>query len=55
MELLGIAVIVLIVIGLAATIGAVRSDGLGHTPPVRSEDSWSALDLPSVNYAFRIF
>ena len=55
MELLGIALIVLIVIALAATIGAVRSDGLGHTPPVRSEDSWSALDLPSVNHALRIF
>ncbi|MET1063365.1 MAG: hypothetical protein ABWX85_00165 [Arthrobacter sp.] len=55
MELLGIALIVLIVVGLAATISALRKDGLGHNPPVRSEDSWSALDLPSVNYTLRIF
>jgi hypothetical protein len=55
MELLGIALIVLIVVGLAATIAALRKDGLGHNPPVRSEDYWSALDLPSSNYTFRIF
>jgi amino acid transporter len=55
MELFGIAVIVLIVIGVAATVAALRKDGLGHNPPVRSEDYWSALDLPSSNYTFRIF
>lgn len=55
MELLGIALIVLIIAGLAATVSALRKDGLGHNPPVRSEDSWSALDLPSVNYTLRIF
>ena len=55
MELIGIALIVLIVVGLAATIAALRKDGLGHNPPVRSEDSWTALDLPSVNYTLRIF
>lgn len=55
MELLGIALIVLIVVGLAATIAALRKDGLGHNPQVRSDDYWSALDLPSTNYTFRIF
>ncbi len=55
MELIGIALIVLIIAGLAATVSALRKDGLGHNPPVRSEDSWSALDLPSVNYTLRIF
>ena len=55
MELLGIAVIVLIIAGLAATISALRKDGLGHTPPVRSDEYWMARDLPSVNYTLRIF
>ena len=55
MELIGIALIVLIVVGVAATAGALRKDGLGHNPPVRSEDYWTALDLPSTNYTFRIF
>ncbi len=32
-----------------------RNDGRGHTPPVRSEDAWSALDLPSTSYTLRIF
>lgn len=55
MELIGIALIILIVAGLAATVTALRKDGLGHNPPVRSEDYWTALDLPSTNYTFRIF
>lgn len=55
MELLGIALIILIVAGLAATVSALRNDGRGHTPPVRSEDAWTALDLPSSNYTLRIF
>lgn len=55
MELIGIALIILLVVGLAATAAALRKDGLGHNPPVRSEDYWSALDLPSTNYTFRIF
>ena len=55
MELLGIALIILILAGLAATISALRKDGLGHAPPVRSEDYWMALDLPSINYTLRIF
>ena len=55
MELLGIAVIVLIIAGLAATISALRKDGLGHTPPVRSEEYWMAHDLPSTSYTLRFF
>ena len=55
MELIGIALIILLVVGLAATAAALRKDGLGHNPPVRSEDYWSALDLPSTTYTFRIF
>ena len=34
MELIAIALIVLIVVGLAATVAALRKDGLGHNPPV---------------------
>ena len=55
MELIGIALIILIIAGVAATVSALRNDGRGHTPPVRSENEWSALDLPSVNYTLRIF
>ena len=55
MELIGIALIILVIAGLAATIAGLRNDGRGHTPPVRSEDAWSALDLPSTSYTLRIF
>ena len=55
MELLGIAVIILILAVITATISALRKDGLGHNPPVRSEEYWMARDLPSVNYTLRIF
>ena len=55
MELLGIAVIILILAIITATISALRKDGLGHNPPVRSEEYWMARDLPSVNYTLRIF
>jgi hypothetical protein len=55
MELFGIALIILILAGLAATASVLRNDGRGHTPPVRSQDAWSALDLPSTNYTLRIF
>ena len=55
MELLGIALIILVLAGVTATISALRKDGLGHTPPVRSEEYWMARDLPSVNYTLRIF
>jgi hypothetical protein len=55
MELLGIALIILIIAVVAATISALRKDGLGHTPPVRSDEYWMARDLPSVNYTLRSF
>jgi hypothetical protein len=55
MELIGIALIVLIIVGLAATVAALRKDGLGHNPPVRSEEYWMARDLPSTSYTLRIF
>lgn len=53
MELLGIALIILVLAGVTATISALRKDGLGHTPPVRSEEYWMARDLPSINYTMR--
>jgi hypothetical protein len=55
MELLGFALIILITGAVAATISGLRKDGRGHTPPVRSENDWTALDLPSVNYTLRMF
>jgi hypothetical protein len=55
MELLGIAVIILVIAVITATIAALRKDGLGHNPPVRSDDYWMARDLPSVSYTLRIF
>ncbi len=54
MELLGIAVFILIISALSATVAAVRSDGLGHTPAVRSDEDWAALELPSVSYLRRL-
>jgi hypothetical protein len=55
MEFIGFALIILISAAVAATVSGLRNDGRGHTPPVRSENEWSALDLPSVNYTLRIF
>ncbi|MEQ4518551.1 hypothetical protein ABLI39_04200 [Pseudarthrobacter sp. B907] len=55
MELIGIALIVLILAAVAATLRALRKDGLGHNPPVRSEDYWMAHDLPSTSYTLRFF
>lgn len=55
MELLGIAVIILVIAVITATISVLRKDGLGHNPPVRSEEYWMARDLPSVNYTLRNF
>ncbi|MEO5779491.1 MULTISPECIES: hypothetical protein [Arthrobacter] len=54
MELLGTALIILILSTVAATIKSLRDDGRGHTPAVRSDDDWTALDLPSVTYLRRI-
>ena len=55
MELLGIALIILIIAVVAATDLGPAKDGLGHNPPVRSDEYWMARDLPSVNYTLRIF
>ena len=55
MELIGIAVIVLIVVGVAATVAALRKDGLGHNPPgplgrllVRPGPAQQQLHLPDL-------
>ena len=53
METIGVALIVLLLVILSATIAALLKDGRGHTPPERSEKDWSALDLPSVSYTLR--
>jgi hypothetical protein len=55
METFGIILVVLLLVALAATISALLRDGRGHTPPVTSDQAWSALDLPSTNYTLRIF
>jgi hypothetical protein len=55
MEIFGIIIGLLLLIVLAATVSALLRDGLGHTPPVTSDQPWSALDLPSTNYTLRIF
>lgn len=55
MEFIGVALIILISTACAATVPALRNDGRGHTPPVRSEQEWSANGLPSVAYRLRIF
>lgn len=55
MELFGIVIVILLLSVLAATLSALLGDGRGHTPPVTSDQSWSALDLPSINYTLRIF
>ncbi|CAN7435024.1 hypothetical protein JOE31_001942 [Arthrobacter sp. PvP023] len=53
METFGVVLIVLLLIILPATIAALLKDGRGHTPPERSEQDWSALDLPSISYTLR--
>ena len=55
MEIFGIVMLLLILIVLAATVSALLRDGRGHTPPVTSDQAWSALDPPSTNYTLRIF
>jgi hypothetical protein len=55
METFGIILVVLLLVALAATVSALLRDGRGHTPPVTSDQAWSALDLPSTNYTLRIF
>ncbi|MBT2595837.1 hypothetical protein [Arthrobacter sp. ISL-72] len=53
METIGVALIVLLLVIVWATIAALLKDGRGHTPPERSEKDWSALDLPSMSYTLR--
>jgi hypothetical protein len=55
MEIFGIVMVVLLLIVLAAAVSALLRDGRGHTPPVTSDQAWSALDPPSTNYTLRIF
>ncbi|WP_445153961.1 hypothetical protein ACTWLI_11395 [Arthrobacter sp. Hor0625] len=55
MELLGITLIVLVLATVAATLRVLRKDGLGHNPPVRSDEYWMAHDLPSTGYNLRFF
>jgi hypothetical protein len=54
MEIFATILIVVLLLVLAATVSALLRDGRGHTPPVESHEAWSALDLPSTNYTFRI-
>ncbi|XAS66114.1 hypothetical protein V3C33_11410 [Micrococcaceae bacterium Sec5.7] len=55
MEIIGIALVILLLIAIYATFATLLKDGRGHTPPVRSNSDWSALDLPSSNYTLRNF
>ncbi|GAA1277917.1 hypothetical protein [Arthrobacter pascens] len=55
MEIFGIALVVLILVSVVASLTAVVRDGRGHTPPEYSIRDWSALDLPSRNYTVRNF
>lgn len=55
MEILITLLVLLVLLVAAATVSALLRDGRGHTPPVESHETWSALDLPSVNYTLRVF
>ncbi|MDQ0677843.1 hypothetical protein QFZ30_001225 [Arthrobacter pascens] len=55
MEIFGIIIAILFLVIVAATVAALLRDGRGHTPPVHSDQAWSALDLPSSSYTMRIF
>lgn len=55
MEIFGIALMVLLLIIVAASVSALLRGTRGNTPPARADQSWSALDLPSTNYTLRIF
>ncbi|WP_190243006.1 hypothetical protein [Arthrobacter globiformis] len=46
--------VILLLTGLwvvTATVRSVLTDGRGHHPRVRSHESWSAGDLPSMPYS----
>jgi hypothetical protein len=55
MEIVVLTIAILFLVIVAATISALLRDGRGHTPPVTSDQAWSALDLPSSSYTMRIF
>ncbi|MFD5278876.1 hypothetical protein ACFWIX_15135 [Pseudarthrobacter sp. NPDC058362] len=55
MEVITTLLVVIIIMSAASTVAALLRDGRGHTPPVASHEAWSALDLPSSSYSFRIF
>lgn len=47
MELFVVLLLALVVVAGTATVRAVLKDGHGHHPVVRSNESWSAGNLPS--------
>ena len=51
MELLVVLLFGLVIFTGTATVRAMLKDGHGHTPVVRSTESWSAGDLPSEPFA----
>ncbi|MDI3213286.1 hypothetical protein [Arthrobacter sp. AL12] len=50
MELLVVLVFGLVITAGTATVRAMLKDGHGHTPVVRSTESWTAGSLPSEPY-----
>lgn len=50
MELLVVLLFGLAIAAGTATVRAMLKDGHGHTPVVRSTESWSAGNLPSEPY-----
>jgi hypothetical protein len=55
---MGILLVLMALVALLAIIGTaimIRRDGLGHTPPVLSDYSWSAGKLPSESYSAGAF
>ena len=51
MELLVVLLFGLVIVAGTATVRAVLKDGHGHTPVVRSTESWNAGNLPSEPYS----
>ncbi|HEY8701533.1 MAG TPA: hypothetical protein VIM08_11340 [Arthrobacter sp.] len=54
MEIFGLVIVILLLVGLAATSAFLRGR-TGQTPPATSDQAWSQLDPPSTNYTMRIF
>ena len=55
MELLAVLLFGLMFAAGTATVRALLRDGHGHTPVVRSTESWYAGDLPSEPFASSLF